>query len=151
MPEFLISEVVEAYDQMELLGFPLCSHFELLKNPLQSSVKAKELKNFIGKDVQIYGNLITTKRTPTVNGKFMCFSTFYDIDGQVFDIVQFPGVAEKYPIRTKGIFLCYGKVVEELDYISLNLKWISRQETIGDPRFIDLPKFSPARPKLHAH
>lgn len=141
LPEFTFSEVVEAYDQMELLGFPLCSHFELLKNPMQPSVKAKELKNFIGRDVHIYGNLITAKRTPTVNGKFMCFSTFYDMDGEVFDSVQFPAIAEKYPIRSKGIFLCYGKVVDELGYISLNLKWISRQETVGDPRLVDFPKF----------
>lgn len=136
LPEFLISEVVEAYDQIELLGFPLCSHFELLKNPMQPSIKAKELKNFIGRDIQIYGNLITTKLTPTVNGKFISFSTFYDMDSDVFDIVQFPAVAEKYPIRSKGIFLCYGRVVDELGYLSLNLKWISRQETIGDPRLV---------------
>ncbi|MDT0686238.1 DNA polymerase III subunit alpha [Autumnicola psychrophila] len=141
LPEFTLSEIVEAYDQMELLGFPLCSHFKLLKNPIQPSIKAKELKHFIGRDVQIYGNLITAKRTPTVNGKFMCFSTFYDMDSEIFDIVQFPTIAEKYPIRSKGIFLCYGRVVEELGYLSLNLKWISRQETMGDPRLVDSRKF----------
>ncbi|MDT0648830.1 DNA polymerase III subunit alpha [Zunongwangia sp. F297] len=141
LPQFTFSEIVEAYDQMALLGFPLCSHFKLLRNPIQASIKAKELKNFIGRDIQIYGNLITAKRTPTVNGKFMCFSTFYDMDSDIFDIVQFPAIAEKYPIRTKGIFLCYGRVVEELGYLSLNLKWISRQETMGDPRLVDSRKF----------
>ncbi|NJW53121.1 DNA polymerase III subunit alpha [Salinimicrobium oceani] len=140
LPEFSFSKIVEAYDQMELLGFPLCSHFELLKNPLQSSLRAKELKNFIGKDIYIYGNLITAKPTPTANGKFMCFCTFYDMDGDIFDIVQFPSIAEKFPIRSKGIFLCYGRVVNELDYLSINLKWISRQDTIGDPRLDDSRK-----------
>ena len=144
LPQFTFSEIVEAYDQMALLGFPLCSHFKLLRNPVQASIKAKELKNFIGRDIQIYGNLITAKRTPTVNGKFMYFSTFYDMAGDIFDVVQFPAIAEKYPIRTKGIFLCYGRVVEELGYLSLNLKWISRQETTGDPRLVDSSKFKPA-------
>ncbi|MGI0105887.1 DNA polymerase III subunit alpha [Salinimicrobium sp. WS361] len=134
LPEFSFDFLVEAYDQMELLGFPLCSHFDLLKNNLQPTVKAKDLKNYIGKEISIYGNLITAKRTPTVNNKYMYFGTFFDQHNDIFDTVSFPGVAEKYPLRSKGIFLCYGKVVEEFGYIAVNLKWITRQETAGDPR-----------------
>nr|WP_317133585.1 hypothetical protein [Antarcticibacterium flavum] len=134
LPQFSYSFLVEAYDQMELLGFPLCSHFELLKNPLQPSVKAKDLKRYIGKEVRIYGNLITSKTTPTVKREYMYFSTFYDMDGDIFDTVHFPQVAQKYPMRTKGIYLCSGRVVDELGYISITVQWVARQETAGDPR-----------------
>lgn len=137
LPEFHFDRLVEAYDQMELLGFPLCSHFDLLKNTLKPTLKVKDFKNYIGQDVYIYGNLITAKRVPTANNKYMYFGTFFDEENEIFDTVSFPTVAEKYPFRSKGIFLCYGTIVNELDYISLNLKWISRQETVGDPRMVN--------------
>ncbi|MGB8375453.1 MAG: DNA polymerase III subunit alpha, partial [Salegentibacter sp.] len=136
LPEFEFSRLIEAYDQIELLGFPLFSHFELLKHPMKPAMKAAQLKDHIGKEVQIYGNLITAKRTGTINGKYMYFGTFYDAEGGIFDSVQFPSIAEKYPLRSKGIYLCCGTVVNELDYISINIKWLSRQETAGDPRYV---------------
>lgn len=137
LPEFKFNALIEAYDQMELLGFPLCSHFDLLKNELKSSVKARDLKDYVGQEVYIYGNLITAKRTPTVNNQYMYFGTLFDHENEIFVTVSFPTVAEKYPMRSKGIFLCYGKVVDELGYISVSLKWISRQETAGDPRVVE--------------
>ncbi|MFD1094878.1 DNA polymerase III subunit alpha [Salegentibacter chungangensis] len=137
LPEFEFSKLVEAYDQMELLGFPLCSHFDLLKEPMKDSVKARDLKEHIGKDVEIYGNLITAKKTGTVNNKYMYFGTFYDAEGEIFDTVHFPYVAEKYPLRSKGIYLCHGTVVNDLDYISISIKWISRQHTSEDPRLAE--------------
>ncbi|MDT0678003.1 DNA polymerase III subunit alpha [Autumnicola musiva] len=137
LPEFEFSRLIEAYDQMELLGFPLSSHFDLLKFPMKPAVNAADLKRYIGKEIEIYGNLITAKKTGTVNGKYIYFGTFYDENGDIFDTVQFPESAEKYPLRNKGIYLCRGKVVEELDYISISISWISRQETAGDPRLMN--------------
>ena len=138
LPEFEFSKLVEAYDQMELLGFPLCSHFDLLQEPLKPDVlKAKELKNHIGKTVEIYGNLVNAKKTGTSNGKYMYFGTLYDPDGNIFDVVLFPAVAEKYPLRNKGIYHCYGTVVEDLGYISINVKWLIRQTTQTDPRLVE--------------
>ncbi len=136
LPQFSYSSLINAFDQMELLGFPLCSHFKLLENKTEDSVKAKDLRNYVGQDVLIYGNLITVKRTTTVNNKNMYFGTFSDEDSDVFDTVQFPKVAEKYPLRGNGIYLCFGKVVNELDYISINLAWMIRQETAKDPRLV---------------
>lgn len=134
LPEFEHSLLIDAYDQIELLGFSLHSHFSLLQNEMKPTVRAKELENYIGKDVEIYGNLITTKRTPTKHNDYMYFSTFYDAEGNIFDTVHFPNVAKKYPMWSKGIYLCCGSVVEELGYISINIKWVSRQKTAGDPR-----------------
>lgn len=137
LPEFEASKMIEAYDQMELLGFPLCSHFELLKDPLkQNVVTGSQLKDHIGKNIEIYGNLVNSKKTGTSNGKYMYFGTFYDPEGVIFDVVLFPSVAEKYPIRTKGIYLCYGEVVSNLGYISLSIKTLTRQATQTDPRLV---------------
>ncbi|AVR46077.1 DNA polymerase III subunit alpha [Christiangramia fulva] len=136
LPEFEDSKLTEAYDQMELLGFPLCSHFKLLKNPMEDSIYACDLKENVGKEIRIYGNLVNARKTGTSNGKYMYFGTFYDQKGEIFDIVIFPDAAEKYPLHNKGIYLCYGTVVEELGYISITIKWISRQHTAPDPRLV---------------
>ena len=137
LPQFEISRLVEAYDQIELLGFPLCSQFDLLEKPMKTCVKAKDLKDHLGKEVDIYGNLITSKRTGTVNNKIMCFGTFYDKEGDIFDTVQFPDTSEKFPLRGFGIYLCRGIVNCELDYISITVKSLVRQATIPDPRLVD--------------
>ncbi len=91
----------------------------------------------MGKEVVLYGNLITVKKTGTSNGKYMYFGTFYDEEGGIFDTVQFPTLAEKYPLRNKGIYRCHGLVKEEFDYVFLVIKSLHRQETITDPRLED--------------
>ena len=137
LPELTHSFLIDAYDQMELLGFSLHDHFRLLKNPMKpEAITAKNLKEYIGKEIEIYGNLITAKRTPTVNKEYMCFGTFFDPAGDIFDTVQFPRATEQYPLRSKGIYLCHGTVMEELGYICISIRRIERQETQGDPRFV---------------
>ncbi|MFD2517032.1 DNA polymerase III subunit alpha [Salinimicrobium flavum] len=138
LPELAHSFLIDAYDQMELLGFSLHDHFRLLKNPMKNSaVKAADLQNFVGKEIEIYGNLITAKRTATVNREYMVFGTFFDPAGDIFDTVQFPRAAERFPLHSKGIYLCRGKVVNELGYLSVTINRIERQETVGDPRFVN--------------
>ncbi|MCG9971832.1 DNA polymerase III subunit alpha [Christiangramia crocea] len=137
LPQFEISRLVEAYDQIELLGFPLCSQFQLLKYPMKKCVRAKDLKAYLGKEIEIYGNLITSRTTGTVNNKIMRFGTFYDKEGDVFDTVQFPDTSEKYPVRSKGIYLCRGMVSCSFDYVSITISSIVRQETAQDPRLAD--------------
>jgi len=140
LTEFERTRLIDAYDQIELLGFSLHSHFKLLQNERKPTVKAKDLQKYVGKDVEIYGNLITTKRTTTKNNKYMYFSTFYDSEGTIFDTVHFPDAAKKHPMWSKGIYLCYGQIVEDLGYISINIKWVARQKTAGDPRLADTVK-----------
>ncbi len=137
LPELAHSFLIDAYDQMELLGFSLHDHFKLLKAPVKpSALKARDLKDHIGEEVQIYGNLITAKKTPTINRQYMCFGTFFDPDGEIFDTVQFPRATEQYPLHSKGIYLCRGKVMEELGYLYISIHHLERQETVGDPRFV---------------
>ncbi len=136
LPEFEYSLLTEAYDQMELLGFPLCNQFDLLKDSITNTITAEDLKNYINQEIEIYGNLINSRKIGTSNGKYMYFGTFYDQDGGVFDVVLFPKVAEKYPLRTRGIYKCFGKVMYDLGYISLDIRWVARQATQTDPRLV---------------
>ena len=93
-------------------------------------------QDYVGKEILIYGALITAKKTGTSNGKYMYFGTFFDAEGDVFDTVQFPATAEKYPLRSKGIYKCSGRVNNELDYISISIQWLERQDTLTDPRLV---------------
>ncbi|WP_372920636.1 DNA polymerase III subunit alpha, partial [Salegentibacter sp.] len=95
LPEFSYSELIDSYDEIELLSFPLCSRFRLLKYKMQTSVLSAELKTYVGKEVSIYGNLITLKRTATTTKRYMYFGTFFDKNDDVFDTVHFPNIAEK--------------------------------------------------------
>lgn len=134
LPEFNGSKLIDAFDQLELLGFSLFDHFQLLKNPIKASVQAADLHIHTRKRVQIYGNLISIKRTSTIHNDYMYFATFYDASGTIFDTVHFPNIAKQFPVQSKGIFLCVGKVVDELGYLSIKIEKIERQETVGDPR-----------------
>ncbi|CAM3383144.1 DNA polymerase III subunit alpha [Aequorivita lipolytica] len=124
-----------AFDEMELLGFPLCSPFELLSVASENKVRATHLPNFTGKTVTIEGYLVTTKRTKTTNGQQMYFGTFVDRNGDFVDTVHFPPVANQYRFRGKGIYSITGKVIEEFDCINIEVIKMERLAIIQDPRY----------------
>jgi len=125
----------DAFDQMELLGFPLCSPFELLQEPLQSALTAKSLPNYVGKVVDIYGYLVTIKYTSTKKREKMYFGTFFDIEGHWIDTVHFPRTAIKYPFRGKGVYRIIGTVIEEFGFYSINVEYMEFVSIIEDPRY----------------
>jgi error-prone DNA polymerase len=127
----------DAFDEIELLGFPLCDPFQLLLKPSTHKMRAKHLSSFVGKYVSIQGYLVTTKNTVTSNGKRMYFGTFLDRDGYFIDTVHFPPVAAKYRFRGKGIYTIQGKVIEEFDCLSLEVTKMERLAIIEDPRYSD--------------
>lgn len=136
LPEFSISELENAFDEIELFGFPLCSPFRLLKDHLISPyVRADEMSRFKNRRIQMLGYLITVKRTRTANGKTMFFGTFIDQAGKWVDTVHFPPVARQYPFRGKGIYIVKGKVVEEFDFYTLEVDAMERLPYIEDPRY----------------
>ncbi len=134
LPKFDFSLLTEIYDQFDLLGFSLHSHFKLLKNPLKPALSATDFSDYIGKNIQVYGELITLRKTRTSQNQYMYFGNFYDVNGNFFNTVHFPMVAKKYPIHAKGVFLCYGKLVNEFGHFSLIIDKIMREEISGDPR-----------------
>ncbi|MEM9339785.1 MAG: DNA polymerase III subunit alpha [Bacteroidota bacterium] len=111
----------DAFDEMDLLGFPLCNPFDLLENRFEDGVLNRQLGNFLNQRVVMYGYFVVVKNTSTTNGKRMNFGTFIDREGQFIDTVHFPPSAAKFPFRGRGIYRLVGKVVEEFDFLSIEV------------------------------
>ncbi len=136
-PNLPNTELEDAFDEIELLGYPLSNPFELLVEPSSYTLRARHLPHFIGKLVMIDGYLVTTKRTGTSNGKQMYFGTFLDKDGDFLDTVHFPPVAALYRFRGKGVYRITGKVMEEFDCITIEVTKMERLPIIEDPRYAE--------------
>ncbi len=125
LPPLQRNELEDAFDELELLGFPVCSPFKLLDTADYGNASARELVNKIKKQVRIAGYVVTTKNTRTLKNDPMYFGTFYDVNGDVFDTVHFPDVARKYPFRGRGFYEIIGKVVEDFGVYMIE---VSRME-----------------------
>lgn len=136
-PELPSTALESAFDEIELLGFPLCNPFKLLQTPSTNSFRAKDLEHYKGKTISIEGYLVTTKQTKTSNRKQMYFGTFLDRDGDFIDTVHFPPIAAKYPFRGKGIYKITGKVTIEFDCVNLEVLKLEHLAVIEDPRYSD--------------
>ncbi|MDL5050192.1 DNA polymerase III subunit alpha [Oscillatoria amoena NRMC-F 0135] len=112
LPALQRGALEDAFDEIELLGFPLIDPFRLVTE-VTTTHTASDLLQCIGKAVCILGYMVTTKYTSTLKGEPMYFGTFYDKRGEVFDTVHFPDVARKYPFRGRGFYLIKGTVVED--------------------------------------
>lgn len=126
LPELTDTFIDAAFDEMALFGFSLISPFELLQDPMPSALKSEDLKKYIRKNVSIVGYLITVKPTRTSKGEQMYFGTFIDKDGYWIDTVHFPPSAKQYPFMGPGCYLLKGKVVEEYDFISMEVASMKR-------------------------
>ena len=102
LPDLTSDRNEEAFDQMELLGFPLSNPFDLLERQNYPKLTVKDLPAYLNKVVTITGYLITVKNTGTSKGDRMNFGTFVDIDGQFLDTTHFPNVASRYPFIGRG-------------------------------------------------
>ncbi|HEU4717832.1 MAG TPA: DNA polymerase III subunit alpha [Bacteroidia bacterium] len=116
----------DAFDDIGLFGFSLCSPFKLLRDKLPSPLTAKDLRHHIGKTVEIAGYLVTVKNTGTSKGERMHFGTFLDTEGMWIDTVHFPPSAKAFPFRGPGCYLLKGKVVEEFDFTSIEVSEMYR-------------------------
>ncbi|WP_293297003.1 DNA polymerase III subunit alpha [Allomuricauda sp.] len=138
MPQLNTTTLETAFEQWELLGFCLCSPFELLEEPPKNTNGQKDLERYLNKYIDIYGYLVTVKNTSTHHGKRMHFATLVDQHGEVFDTVLFPPVAAKYYFRGKGIYRFYGKVVEEFGFLSIEVIKMKKENYVQDPRYADM-------------
>ena len=135
LPDLSQSALEDAFDQIELLGFPLEDPFSLLEEPPASMLLAADLKNRIGQQVCIYGYLVTRKDTSTVKGDRMAFGNFVDFRGEFIDTVHFPQVVKAYPFRGRGVYKIQGTVTEEFDCINVEVEKMERVNLIQDPRY----------------
>ncbi len=136
LPQLVQLDTEEAFSQLEYLGFPLCSPFELLRNPIQERVFGADLPKFKKQVVTLYGYYVTRKRTRTVKGDLMSFGTFTDRHGSYIDTVHFPPINAKFPFRGKGIYKLVGKVTEEFGFYSLEIITMEKLAWIDDPRYV---------------
>lgn len=126
LPVLQRNELEDAFDEIELLGFPLCDPFRLVESPERGNTVARDLMNSPGQPVHIVGYIVTTKDTTTMKGEAMYFGTFYDMHGEVFDTVHFPDVARKYPFRGRGFYSMKGKVVDDFGVAMIEVSWMDK-------------------------
>ena len=136
-PKLSSTKLEDAFDEIELLGYPLCNPFDLLQVKYNRQLRAKHLPELVGRMVEVVGYLITSRKVMTSSGKLMYFGNFIDYDGFFVDTVHFPPVAKKYPFRGNGVYCISGKVVEEFDCVSIEVSKLERLAIIEDPRYSD--------------
>ena len=131
------SALERAFDEIELLGFPLADPFSLADEPLYQGTTAVELPEKLGHFVIAYGYLVTVKDTKTQKGDRMNFATFVDQNGDFLDSVHFPNIAAQFPFRGKGLYKVQGRVVEEFGFYSIEASALYKIAIIPDPRYED--------------
>ena len=134
LPQLESDQIIDAYDEIELLGFPLTSsYFDLLTTSFRGEIKAKDLNNYVGKYVRMLGHLVTIKYVKTIRKDYMHFATFLDDEGNLYDSVHFPNSLKYYPFQGNGIYLMFGKVVEEFGYAMLEVSKLARLSIKPNP------------------
>ena len=131
---------------MELLGFPLCNPFDLLKKEPETHVLGSEIIKCLGSKIKTYGYLIALKQSKTSKGERMCFGTFIDREGTIIDTVHFPELTRKYPFYGKGIYLLEGVVTEEFGYYTIEVSRMFKEAFIEDVRFSEEGELKPPQP-----
>ena len=127
LPELKRNKLEDAFDEIELLGFPLCNPFDLLATKDFSDTLAHEMPEKKGKPVRMVGYVVTTKSARTMKSKeSMFFGTFYDANGDVFDTVHFPESAHKFPFRGRGFYELKGKVTEDFGVFTLEVSFMDK-------------------------
>lgn len=134
LPALKTSVIEDVYDQMELLGFPLYDYFSLVNEDFKPYISANKLHQHKNSLVRLYGKLVHTRFHKASNNKLMRFCTFIDQKGDYFDTVHFHNTVDKYPVYGIGIYECYGKVVEEFDFCSLEIMYSRKMQLKPDPR-----------------
>ncbi len=138
-PEMENDPVEDAFDELEGLGYPVSiSPFDLLKTSFRGDVFVKNMPEQIDKVVRMVGYLVSIKDVPIKkNGRqeMMNFGTWIDVEGGYFDTTHFPQTLKKYPFKGLGCYLLLGQVVEDFDFLSMDILKMERLPMVPDPRY----------------
>lgn len=127
LPVLKYSPISDAYDEIELLGFPVSINmFDMLQTSFRGELQAKDLMQNFGKKVRVVGRMVTIKYVWTSKKEIMHFGTFIDSTGEFFDTVHFPDSLKSYPFKGSGIYLILGKVVEEFGFPSIEVEKMAK-------------------------
>ncbi|MBN9383420.1 MAG: DNA polymerase III subunit alpha [Chitinophagaceae bacterium] len=124
LPSYPLEDI---YDDVELLGFPVCDPFMLADDDPAKYASASELSGYVGKVITVMGYHVTHKPVRTVKGETMSFGTFLDRNKDWIDTVHFPPVHAAYPPRA-GFYRITGKVVVEFGVHSIE---VTKMEKVG--------------------
>lgn len=135
LPKLERSEFEDAFDEIELLSFPVsCSPFDLLQTKFRGDVMAKDLFVFHKKTVRMLAYLISRKHVPTKMGA-MYFGTWIDANGEFFDTAHFTDSLAKYPFQGGGCYLLLGNVEVDYHFPTITISKMSKMPFIADPRY----------------
>ena len=153
-------ELDQAFDELELLGFPLCSPFQLLAagpaargyaptcdalaspdsivdGPAQSDTPHPLQHVAEGGSLELLAYFVCDKVVPTIKGERMSFGCWLDTRGRYFDSVHFPDVYRCCPLRGNGVYRLKGRVTREFDFPVLEAREVERLPYLRDLRFAD--------------
>jgi DNA-directed DNA polymerase III PolC len=135
LPKLERSEFEDAFDEIELLSFPVsCSPFDLLQTKFRGDVMAKDLLMYHKKTVRMLAYLISRKHVPTKMGA-MYFGTWIDADGEFFDTAHFTDSLAKYPFQGGGCYLLLGNVEVDYHFPTISVTKMAKMPFIADPRY----------------
>lgn len=134
LPSLDTSLIEDAYQELELLGFPLSiSMFDLLKTSYRGEVLAKDLDRHEGKMVKMLGIYVCEKTVYTSQNAKMWFGTFIDHAGDFFDTAHFTNRTPVYPFRGKGCYLILGKVLMDFGVPSIEVIQFAKLPIVDNP------------------
>ncbi|WP_281225547.1 DNA polymerase III subunit alpha [Flavobacterium aquiphilum] len=135
LPELDRSVFEDAFDEIELLSFPVSfSPFDLLQTKYRGTVMTKDLASHHKKTVKMLAYLISRKHVPTNRGT-MYFGTWIDYEGEYFDTAHFADSLEKYPFQGGGCYLLLGTVEVDYHFPTVTISKMAKMPFIPDPRY----------------
>ncbi|MBC6993091.1 DNA polymerase III subunit alpha [Neolewinella lacunae] len=144
------AQLDQAFDELELLGFPLCSPFLLVATPAAgvplpypghvnrwgSPGRTKRLDAVADHgQLQLLAYFVCDKLVPTVKGERMSFGCWLDEDGHHFDTVHFPASLRQFPFAGRGVYRLAGRVTRDFGFPSLEVFTLERLPYLPDLRF----------------
>lgn len=135
LPKLERSAFEDAFDEIELLGFPTsCSPFDLLQTRYRGTIMVNELTQHHKKQVKMLAYLISRKHVPTKRGT-MYFGTWVDVQGNYFDTAHFPDCLAEYPFKGGGCYLLLGTVEVDYHFPTITIHKMAKMAFIPDPRY----------------
>lgn len=135
LPELKRSPFEDAFDEIELLGFPVSvTPFNLLKTWYRGAVMACDLAKHHKKQVKMLAYLVSRKHVPTKMGA-MYFGTWIDANGEFFDTAHFTGSLKQYPFKGGGCYLLLGTVEVDYHFPTVTVIKMEKMPFISDPRY----------------
>lgn len=129
------SPVEDAYDEIEILSFPVsCSPFDLLQTGYRGDVMAADLLRYHKREVKMLAYLVSTKQVPTKQGN-MYFGTWIDAKGDYFDTAHFANSLVHSPFKGSGCYLLLGIVEVDFHFPTITISKMAKMPFIPDPRY----------------